>query len=67
MAIGGKRTGLPTLRKLARQTCRILYVFDPTIRRLFPDNAPLLAALEAANLACDELVKQIDGVLDEGT
>lgn len=61
-----RRTGLPSLDKIAREMCRLIVTFTPIIRSLYPENAALLAALAAANAACEALEEQISGVLQEG-
>jgi hypothetical protein len=58
--MGSSRIGFYSLRRVAREMCRFIFLFTPTIRNLYPDNATLLAALATANLACEELVKEID-------
>lgn len=63
---GTRRTGLPSLRSVAREMCRLLFKFSPVIRLLYGDNATLMAALVAAETACHELVKQIDETLEPG-
>lgn len=62
----GRRTGLPSLRVVAREMCRLVTKFTPVIQRLYPENAALTAALLAANAACAELVTEIDGELEPG-
>jgi hypothetical protein len=64
---GNRRTGLPSLRKVAREMCRLIYAFTPVIRKLYGDNVALMAALESANVACDALVEAIDESLPAGT
>jgi len=61
-----RRIGFYSLRKVGRELCRLIYVFTPIIRREFPDSLALLAALEAANVACDALVKEIDETAEPG-
>lgn len=60
------RTGVPTLLNLAKQLCKYLALFTPTITRLYPENAALLAALAAANTACAALAAQLELVRDYG-
>lgn len=64
--MSGRRIGFYSLRKVGRELCRLIYVFTPIIRKAYPDNAVLLAALETANVACDALVKEIDEVAEPG-
>lgn len=68
MALGqfNRRTGLPTLLKLAREMCRILTVFAPQIRKYYGTNVALMAALEAAEGACHVLSEQIEEALEPG-
>ena len=61
-----RRTGLPSLRTVAREMCRLLTKFDPVIRALYGDNTTLIAALEAANAACAVLVAEIDEAVPSG-
>jgi hypothetical protein len=53
-----RRTGLPTINRVARELCRLITVFSPIIQRTYPNNPALLAALEAANAACAVLVAE---------
>lgn len=62
-----RRTGLPSLKVVSRTMCRLIYAFTPVIRVVYADRPLLLAALEAANEACDELAKQIDLAVEQGT
>lgn len=55
-----QKIGFYTLRKLAYSMCKALTSFGPLIRLHFKDRALLLAALTAAEVACHELVTQID-------
>jgi hypothetical protein len=54
------RDGFYSLRKVSRELCRLIVAFEPTIRRLYPNNAALHLALDAAMLACQELHRQVD-------
>lgn len=62
-----KRIGFYTLGRLAQQMCKYIVKFTPAIRSVYPDNTLLLAALEAANVACAELEKQISLQAEPGT
>lgn len=55
-----KRTGFYSIRQVAREMCRLITIFSPIIRNLYPANTALQAALAAAQAACEELHKQID-------
>lgn len=54
-----RRDGLYSLDKVARNLCRLITAFTPTIQRLYPSNAALLAALAAANAACAVLQQEV--------
>lgn len=53
-----RRTGIPTILWTAQELCRLINKFTPTIKRLYPDNTALHAALAAANAACAVLVEE---------
>lgn len=55
-----RRDGLYSIGKVARILCRLITDFEPVIRRLYPDNAALLAALAAAMAACQVLQEQVE-------
>lgn len=55
-----QKIGFYSLRKVAREMCRFIFIFSPVIRAKYPNNALLLAALSAAEVACHNLVEQID-------
>jgi len=61
-----QRIGFYSIRKYARLMCKYILQFSPAIAKTFPDNPALLAALAAANAACEVLVSQIDLVNDPG-
>lgn len=61
-----KRNGFYSLRVVARELCRLVVKFTPIIQAQFPSNTTLLAALEAANLACAVLIAEIDEVAEVG-
>jgi len=60
------RTGVPTLIYIAQQLCKYVVKFTPAIERLYPANAALLAALEAANSACGVLSTELRKVREVG-
>lgn len=66
MSFGTRRTGLPTMRVTARYLCKLIRDFTPIIKKLYPDNDLLHAALDTANVACALLVEQIDVTLPDG-
>lgn len=61
-----KRTGAPTIRKTALRLCRLLGKFSAGLVVLYPDNTALIAALAAAQIACNELSVQIFAILPVG-
>lgn len=62
----GQRIGFYSIRKYARLMCKYIQLFEPVIRRAYPNNATLQAALTAAMTACNLLVEQIDEVAEQG-
>jgi hypothetical protein len=60
------RTGIPSLMLIARTMCRLLTKFTPIIASLYPDNSALLAALAAANAACEVLHQELMDVAEVG-
>lgn len=61
-----KRTGVPTLMKWATFLCRAIAKFTPVIAAAFPENTALLAALAAANTACQQLNAELAQVREYG-
>jgi hypothetical protein len=59
-------TGIPTLSFAANALCNAVSKFTPLIQRLFPENELLLAALDAANLACVALRLELAKVREYG-
>ena len=57
-----KRTGLFTIRILARKICDLYTKFYPVVVLLPTATPALLAALTAVNAACAEVVIQINDV-----
>jgi hypothetical protein len=57
-----QRTGVPTLINTASKMCKIILLFSPTIRRIYPDAVVLHLALETAMAACGELEKELEKV-----
>lgn len=53
-------TYLPTLIKLTKRLCGVIFVATPIIRRIYPGNVALIAALEAANTACQVLFDEAE-------
>lgn len=61
-----KRTGLPSIVAVAHELCRLLVKFSPVIRRLYPENAILIAALDTALTACQALGQAAEDALPPG-
>jgi hypothetical protein len=61
-----RRTGIPELNKVAKRLCKLITAFAPIIRRLYPDNDTLLAALETAQAACHLLEEETAAVIVYG-
>ncbi len=61
-----KRTGIPTLQKVAHQLCKYLSKYTTVITLLYPDNGTLLAAMAAAHTACAVLEQELALVRDYG-
>jgi len=60
------RTYVPTMLAVATKMCRTVIKARPVFYLLFSDNAPLLAAFEAASGACDVLVQELVKVREIG-
>jgi hypothetical protein len=54
------------MHRVAKKLCFLLFVFGPIIRRTYPGNAALLAALTAAETACHVLGEELFAVLEFG-
>jgi hypothetical protein len=61
-----RRTGVPSLMKVAERLCILIVKFTPVIQHLYPSNATLLAALATANAACSALHVELAAVRDYG-
>lgn len=61
-----RRIGFYSLRRTAHELCKYIVLFTPIIRRTYPNATVLLAALEAANIACAALSAAIDQVAEQG-
>lgn len=64
--MANQRTGLRTLRNIAQRSCRLLALFTPIIRRVYPTATALHIALDALNVACAAVVLEADAVLPVG-
>ena len=53
------RNGIPTMMIVAKNLCRLIVKYESVIATQFPGNAPLLAALAAANAACGVLAAEL--------
>lgn len=60
------RTGVPTLQRVAQELCKYIVRFTPIIRLAYPQNAAILAALDAALAACSVLDQELSAVRDIG-
>lgn len=62
----GRRIGFYSLKKVAREMCRLIYKFTPVIKELYPDATTLHTALDAANIACGVMFDEIVAVETPG-
>lgn len=60
------RTGVFKIGNLAKAMCRAVNIATPAIQRAYPNNPTLMAALTAANLACQTLSSEVDAVREFG-
>lgn len=56
------RTGVFKIGNLAKAMCKAVTISTPAIQRAYPSNAALMAALQAANTACQLLASEVDSV-----
>lgn len=61
-----RRDGFYSIRKVAKEMCRLITVFAPVIKQLYPDSPALHAALEAALAACRTLHEELDANSESG-
>lgn len=61
-----RRTGVPSLMKVAREMCRLITKFSPVIAQYFPGSTGVQAALAAANAACAALHDALMEIQEEG-
>lgn len=61
-----RRDGLFSLIKVSTRLCRLITTFEPVIRRLYPTNVALHAALTAALTACSVLATEAQKEKDAG-
>lgn len=54
-----RRTGMPTMLKVAKRLCGLIADYGDIIAALYPSNAALIAALAAANAACGVLAAEL--------
>jgi len=57
-----QKTYIPSVHNAAQDMCKLLARATPVIVRIYGGNAALLAALSAANAACDVLVQEAGNV-----
>lgn len=61
-----KRTGAPSIHKVAKRLCILLGKYSGLLSALYPTNTALIAALAAAQAACTTLIAEVEGVLEPG-
>jgi len=61
-----KKIGFYSIRFYARKMCFYIQLFEPVIRKAYPNSTALHLALDAAMLACGALVAEIDVVAPQG-
>jgi len=61
-----RRTGMPTIYKLAKELCRLLTKYQHVIFFLFPEEGNLHIALDNAIQACQLLQTEIGDLLEQG-
>lgn len=61
-----RRTGIPSLIQVSKVLCELLVHFSPIIRRLYPSNTALHAALAAAEAACAVLRDELEAQREIG-
>lgn len=65
-SIMAKRTGIFTINQVAKRMCKLILTFTPIIRKEFGESAPVMLALEAANLACGVLEAETSALIEYG-
>lgn len=60
------RTGVFSIGNLAKKLCKAVLIATPAIKRAYPNNLTLLAALATANTACQLLAEEVDAVVVYG-
>lgn len=61
-----RRTGAPTIRKIAIRLCQLITKYQGVIKLAYPDATALHAALTAAAAACQVLREELDATLPLG-
>lgn len=61
-----KRTGVPSLQKVAAKLCSLILKYYDVIRVLSGDDPAVLAALAAAQSACSTLHQQLGPLREYG-
>lgn len=52
---------------VARRLCLLITKFTPVIQHYYPSNTAILAALAAANAACEALRLELEEIREYGT
>lgn len=61
-----KRTGVPSLLKIAKTLCKFVALYGTLIKNLYPDNTALHLAIDTANTACAVLAEELEQVREYG-
>lgn len=61
-----QRTGAASIIRVGKELCRLIAKFQPVLILLFPENAALAAALDAAMAACTALHLLLQETLEIG-
>jgi hypothetical protein len=54
------RTGLPTMLVVAERLCQVISKFGPYLKVLYSDVPALVAAIDAASVACSTLATELE-------
>lgn len=61
-----KRTGITTLRTIAKTMCKLVLSYGETIKKIYPENTALHIAIDTADAACHALFVQLDELIEYG-
>lgn len=61
-----KRTGVTSLRQVAKTLCRLVLDYGEIIKKIYPDNTALHLAIDTADVACHALFVQLDALVEYG-